>query len=91
MKEGGLDREAAAGEAAGAAPNPGQKIHYTLGNWQILRLLGPYRDAKGAAPSLRDLHDTLLAQGSIPLSLAEWAMLGDDSSYQEAVRLAEGR
>ncbi len=91
MKEGGLDREAATGEAAGAAASPGQKIHYTLGKWQILRLLGRYRDAKGAAFSLRDFHDTLLSQGSIPLSLAEWVILGDDSSYRDAVRLGATR
>lgn len=88
MKEGGLDREAATGEAAGAAATPGQKIHYTVGKWQILRLLGRYRDAKGASFTLRDFHDTLLAQGSIPLSLAEWSMLGDDASYRAALKLA---
>jgi uncharacterized protein (DUF885 family) len=87
MKEGGLDREAATGEAAGAAATPGQKIHYTVGKWQILRLLGRYRDAKGAAFTLRGFHDALLAQGSLPLSLVEWAILGDDASYREAVRL----
>jgi len=89
MKEGGLDRESATGEAAGAAATPGQKIHYTLGKWQIERLLGRARDAKGEAFSLRAFHDELLSQGSIPLSLAEWAMLGDDSGYREAVRLGE--
>jgi len=91
MKEGGLDRESATGEAAGAAATPGQKIHYTLGKWQIERLLGRYRDLKGSAFSLRAFHDELLSQGSIPLSLAEWAMLGDDGSYREAVRLGGGR
>ncbi|MBI3448912.1 MAG: DUF885 domain-containing protein [Acidobacteria bacterium] len=91
MKEGGLDRESATGEAAGAAATPGQKIHYTLGKWQIERLLGRTRDAKGAAFSLRAFHDELLSQASIPLSLAEWGMLGDDSGYREAVRLGEGR
>jgi uncharacterized protein (DUF885 family) len=87
MKEGGLDRESATGEAAGAAATPGQKIHYTLGKWQIERLLGRCRDLKRPAFSLRAFHDELLSQGSIPLSLAEWAMLGDDGSYREALRL----
>ena len=91
MKEGGLDRESATGEAAGAAATPGQKIHYTLGKWQIERLLGRSRDARGAAFTLRAFHDELLSQGSIPLSLAEWSMLGDDEGYREAVRLGGDR
>ena len=48
MEAGGLDREAAEGEAAGAASNPSQKISYITGKWQIMRLLGRYRDGQGA-------------------------------------------
>src|SRR3989475_7496634 len=44
MEGGGLDREAATGEAAGAASNPSQKIGYMVGKWQIIRLLGVERD-----------------------------------------------
>ena len=44
MEAGGLDRESAEGEAAGAAASPSQKITYMVGKWQILRLLGKYRD-----------------------------------------------
>ncbi len=40
MEAGGLDREAAEGEAAGAAASPTQKITYMTGKWQIMRLLG---------------------------------------------------
>ena len=40
VNEGGMDREAAEGEASGAAAWPGQKICYALGKWQIQRLLG---------------------------------------------------
>src|ERR1700736_4439378 len=47
MEAGGLDREAAEGEAAGAASNPSQKISYITGKWQIMRLLGRYRDSEG--------------------------------------------
>ena len=49
MEGGGLDREAAEGEAAGAASSPTQKITYIIGKWQIMRLLGRYRDAQGAS------------------------------------------
>ena len=47
MEAGGLDREAAEGEAAGAAASPTQKIYYMTGKWQIMRLLGKYRDRAG--------------------------------------------
>src|SRR5205807_7722208 len=61
MEGGGLDREAAEGEAAGAASEPTQKIWYMTGKWQIMRLLGRYRDAKGTAFRLGQFHDDLLA------------------------------
>ena len=48
MEAGGLDRESAEGEAAGAAASPSQKITYITGKWQIMRLLGKYRDKRGA-------------------------------------------
>src|SRR5919197_3878316 len=57
MEAGGLDREAAEGEAAGAAANPSQKITYMVGKWQIMRLLGRYRDQQGARFRLGDFHD----------------------------------
>ena len=79
MEGGGLDREAAEGEAAGAASSPTQKIWYMTGKWQIMRLLGRYRDAKGAAFRLGQFHDDLLANGSLPLSIVQWILLDDDS------------
>ena len=82
MKEGGLDKEAATGEPAGAAVTPGQKMNYLVGKYQIERLLGLYRDRMGAEFRLRDFHDRLLSSGSIPLSLVEWLMLGDDATYK---------
>jgi hypothetical protein len=61
MEDGGLDREAAEGEAAGAASNPSQKIAYITGKWQIMRLLGRYRDQQGAKFRLGEFHDRLLS------------------------------
>jgi uncharacterized protein (DUF885 family) len=84
MKEGGLDREAATGEAAGAAVNPGQKMTYITGKHQIQRLLGLYREKRGRAFRLRDFHDELLALGSMPLCLAEWLMLGNEGACHPA-------
>jgi uncharacterized protein (DUF885 family) len=86
MEAGGLDRESAEGEAAGAASSPSQKITYMVGKWQILRLLGKYRDREGAAFRLGAFHDALLAGGSLPLSVVEWLLLDDASSVEAATR-----
>jgi uncharacterized protein (DUF885 family) len=86
MEAGGLDREAAEGEAAGAAASPSQKITYITGKWQIMRLLGKYRDAKGKDFRLGQFHDELIKNGSLPLSIVEWIMLDDRSSLDLALK-----
>lgn len=86
MEAGGLDREAATGEAAGAAASPTQKITYMVGKWQIMRLLGKYRDKHGANFRLGQFHDDLLRNGSLPLSIEEWILLDDRSSLDQALR-----
>jgi uncharacterized protein (DUF885 family) len=85
MDAGGLDREAAEGEAAGAAASPTQKMTYMTGKWQILRLLGKWREKKGAAFRLGEFHDALLACGSLPLSVVEWILFDDPSSVEKAL------
>lgn len=86
MEAGGLDREAATGEAAGAAASPTQKITYMVGKWQIMRLLGKYRDKQGANFRLGQFHDDLVKNGSLPLSLVEWILLDDRTSLDQALR-----
>ena len=85
MEGGGLDKEAATGEAAGAAASPSQKIGYMVGKWQIMRLLGRYRDAQGAKFRLGDFHDQLISYGSLPVSVIEWLMFDDNSSLKRAL------
>jgi uncharacterized protein (DUF885 family) len=87
MDGGGLDKEAAEGEAAGAASSPTQKISYITGKWQIMRLLGRYRDAKGAGFRLGQFHDDLLAHGSLPVSILTWILLDDASEIEKATGL----
>jgi len=87
MEGGGLDREAATGEAAGAAADPTQKISYMVGKWQIMQLLGRYRDAKGTSFRLGQFHDDLIANGSLPVSVIEWIMLNDSSDLEKATGL----
>lgn len=83
MEAGGLDRESAEGEAAGAASEPTQKIWYITGKWQIMNLLGKYRDKMGADFRLGQFHDDLIKNGSLPLSIVQWIMLDDSSALDE--------
>ncbi|MDQ6800314.1 MAG: DUF885 domain-containing protein [Acidobacteriota bacterium] len=87
MEGGGLDREAATGEAAGAAVDPTQKISYMTGKWQIMRLLGRYRDAKGTNFRLGQFHDDLIANGSLPVSVIQWILLNDPADLEKATGL----
>jgi uncharacterized protein (DUF885 family) len=86
MEAGGLDREAATGEAAGAAASPTQKITYMIGKWQIMRLLGRYRDKQGANYRLGQFHDDVIKNGSLPLSVIEWILLDDRSTLDQALK-----
>jgi uncharacterized protein (DUF885 family) len=85
MDAGGLDRESATGEAAGAASSPHQKISYIIGKWQIMNLLGRYRDKQGDNFRLGQFHDDLIKNGSLPLSVVEWILLDDPTSIQKVM------
>ncbi len=85
MEAGGLDRESAEGEAAGAAASPSQKITYMVGKWQIMRLLGRYRDRDPSRFTVGAFHDALLANGSLPLSIVEWLLLDDRTTLDAAL------
>jgi uncharacterized protein (DUF885 family) len=86
MDAGGLDREAAEGEAAGAASNPTQKISYIIGKWQIMNLLGRYKDREGDKFRLGKFHDDLIKNGSLPVSIIEWILLDDPTSIDKALK-----
>ncbi len=86
MEAGGLDREAAEGEAAGAASDPTQKIWYMTGKWQIMNLLGRYRDQKGKDFDLGKFHDELISHASLPLSVIEWILLDDPTALEQALK-----
>ena len=86
MEAGGLDRESAEGEAAGAASSPTQKISYIIGKWQIMELLGRYRDKMSRNFQLGEFHDELIKNGSLPLSIVNWIMLDDPSAVEKALK-----
>jgi uncharacterized protein DUF885 len=71
---------------AGAASSPSQKISYITGKWQIMRLLGRYRDRQGASFRLGAFHDQLISYGTLPLSVIEWLMFDDESTLREALK-----
>jgi uncharacterized protein (DUF885 family) len=87
MEGGGLDKESATGEAAGAATDPTQKISYMVGKWQIMQLLGRYRDRKGTSFRLGQFHDDFLANGGLPISVQEWILLDDPSGLEKVTGL----
>ncbi|HTO99350.1 MAG TPA: DUF885 domain-containing protein, partial [Myxococcales bacterium] len=86
MEAGGLDREAAEGEAAGAASTPLQKIGYMTGKSQIMGLLGRYRDRKGKDFRLGAFHDQLISYGSLPVTVLTWLMLDDPGPLEAALK-----
>jgi hypothetical protein len=86
VEAGGLDEEAAKGEAAGAASSPTQKISYIIGKWQIMNLLGHYKDQQGDNFRLGQFHDDLIKNGSLPVSVIEWILLDDSSSIEKALK-----
>src|SRR6185437_3011970 len=90
MDAGGLDREAATGEAAGAASDPTQKMTYITGKFEIMRLLGKYRSRAGKEFKLKQFHDDLLRNGSLPLSVEVWILLGDRSDLDHALKEKPG-
>jgi uncharacterized protein (DUF885 family) len=57
-----------------------------VGKWQIMRLLGKYRDYSGQDFRLGKFHDDLIKNGSLPLSVVEWLLLDDSSTLDQALR-----
>ena len=54
-------------------------IVYSLGKLMVLKLRQDYRAKAGSKFSLRQFHDTLLANGTVPLWLHRALLLGEDS------------
>jgi uncharacterized protein (DUF885 family) len=57
------------GEVRRYCLSPTQPMSYLVGKTQIMALRREYKDRMGDKFSLRDFHDRLLAEGSIPLGL----------------------
>jgi hypothetical protein len=65
-------RPATKDDISTAFTSPTQKISYIVGKWQIMNLLGRYKDRQGENFRLGQFHDDLIKNGSLPVSVIEW-------------------
>jgi uncharacterized protein (DUF885 family) len=77
-----MDAETARAEAAAFASSPGQAITYQIGKLQVQRLLAEAKRAQGDAFRLRAFHDFVYRNGSVPLSLQRWELLGQEDDLK---------
>jgi uncharacterized protein (DUF885 family) len=73
-----LEESSARREAERGTFDPGYGA-YALGKLILLKLRADYKQAQGTRFSLRTFHDTVLAQGGLPLHLQAQALLGSAS------------
>ncbi|HEV2908700.1 MAG TPA: DUF885 domain-containing protein, partial [Candidatus Eremiobacteraceae bacterium] len=72
-----LERVNAVGEVRRYTQTPTQPMSYLVGKHQILDLRQRERQRLGSRFDLRDFHDRLLAQGSLPVALIEASFASD--------------
>ena len=86
MEAGGLDREAAEGEAAGAASQPVAEDHLhdrQVADHAAARAVSR-RPGRRRSASARSTM-SCISYGSLPLSVIEWLMFDDDASLRAAL------
>ena len=64
-------------EVARYCLSPGQPMSYAVGKYQLLALRDEYRQKMGERFTLRDFHDRVLAEGSIPVPLIRRKLLAE--------------
>lgn len=77
VDEAKLERINAESEVTWYSYSPAYPMSYLMGKRAILSIREAYQDAQGEAFRLKDFHDRLLALGSVPVPLAEAAMLAE--------------
>jgi uncharacterized protein (DUF885 family) len=75
-----MDEQTARQEAIAFATGPGQAITYQIGKLQIIKFLADGRMLEGGKFNLRSFHDFVWKNGSVPIALQEWELLGEASS-----------
>jgi uncharacterized protein (DUF885 family) len=69
-----MDRANAQAEVSRYCATPAYQLAYAVGRRELLRLRDQYRATRGAAFSLRDFHERVLAYGGLPVTLIRWGM-----------------
>ena len=88
MEAGGLDREAAEGEAAGAAASPTQEVTYMTGKWRVASSCGKWRQRE--PPSASAISTTRCSPaGACRSRYVEWILFDDPSSVEKALGSAD--
>ena len=64
-------------------PSPGHGLHYTMGAFQMYRLLADRQHQLGDDFVLRDFHDELMSRGRIPVALIRYEMTGYEDDVRE--------
>jgi hypothetical protein len=67
---------------------PAQVLTYQVGKTEIYKLLTDRMQQLGDEFNLKEFHDSLLATGQIPISLARWEMTGFDDEAQRFLKPA---
>jgi hypothetical protein len=62
---------------------PGYGLGYTIGSFQMYKLLGEMQHRDGNAFDLRAFHDRFLAAGNIPIALIRYEMTGYDDEVRQ--------
>jgi hypothetical protein len=62
---------------------PGYGLGYTIGSFQMYKLLGDLKHPQGDKFVLKDFHDRFLAAGALPIALIRYEMTGQDDEVKE--------
>ncbi|HSR96360.1 MAG TPA: DUF885 domain-containing protein [Kofleriaceae bacterium] len=65
-----------AGEIERYLATPGQALAYKVGELELLRLRGELQARQGTGFSLRDFHEAVLGEGSLPLPILAQRLIG---------------
>jgi uncharacterized protein (DUF885 family) len=77
MEQFGPDTAFFSGEVRRYCLSPGQPMSYLVGKTQIMALREDFRRQQGEQFSLRDFHNRLLGEGSVPVALIRRKLLAD--------------
>jgi uncharacterized protein (DUF885 family) len=75
VREAGLERPNALAEVRRYTQSPTQPLSYLVGKLEILKVIDEYKE-KHPGASLREIHDAVLSQGSLPPKLLRERLLG---------------